>query len=167
MASLEELQKKQADAAKFAMKMVDEKDPKVLLEMADQLQARCKDLEKMAKGIEAAMAPKENEGQEVRVQLTPDQKKRIVETTGVGVEVVVLHDTSKKPWSKEMPKIEPREIERMAAIQAAESKLISETRKQVEKIIKELKALNVPEIADAIAELERDPTLGTGKKSPK
>jgi len=80
---------------------------------------------------------------------------------------VVLHDTSKKPWSKEMPKIEPREIEKMAAIQAAESKLISETRTQVEKIIKQLKALNVPEIADAIAELEKDPTLGRGKKSPK
>ena len=48
MASLEELQKKQADAAKFAMKMVDEKDPKVIIEMAEQMAARCKDLEKMA-----------------------------------------------------------------------------------------------------------------------
>ena len=156
-----------SDAAKFAMKMVDEKDPKALMEMAEQLQARCKDLEKMARGLEAALAPKENQGEEVRVQLTPDQKKRIAETTGVGVEVVVLHDTAKKPWSKTMPKIEPREIERLAAVQAAESKLISETRTQVEKIIKQLKALNVPEIAETIAELEKDPTLGRGKKSPK
>jgi hypothetical protein len=34
----------------------------------------------------------------------------------------------------------------------------------VEKIIKQLEALNVPEIADQIAELKRDPTLGLAKK---
>ena len=51
----------------------------------------------------------------------------------------------------------------MAAQQAGQSRLVSETRTQVEKIIKQLKALNVPEIADAIADLERDPTLGTKK----
>jgi hypothetical protein len=34
----------------------------------------------------------------------------------------------------------------------------------VEKIIKQLEALDVPEIADQIAELKRDPTLGLAKK---
>ena len=168
MASLDELQKKQADTAKLAKKMLDEKDnPDALIEMAAKIGEKTQELLKMAKGIEAALGPKENQGPEVRVQLTPDQKKRIAESTGVGVEVVVLHDTAKKPWSKEMPKVEPHIIERLAAQQAAESKLVSETRKEVEKVIKQLKALNVPEIADAIAELERDPTLGRGKKTPK
>jgi hypothetical protein len=167
MADLNDLQRKQADAAKFAMKMVDEKDPERLKEMAEQLQARCKDLEKMALGMAAALQPQEATGQEVRVTLTPEQKARITEQTGVGVEVVTLHDTKKRLWSRDLPlgKIEPREIERMAALQAAQSKLVSETRNHVEKIIKQLKALNVPEIADQIAELERDPTLGHGKKA--
>src|SRR5579872_2582634 len=98
MADLEELQRKQSDAAKFAMKMVDEKDPERLKEMAEQLQARCKDLEKMALGMEAALTPQEPTGQEVRVVLTPDQKKRIAEQTGVGVEMVTLHDTKRKMW---------------------------------------------------------------------
>jgi hypothetical protein len=63
-----------------------------------------------------------------------------------------------------MPTAEPRLIEKMAAKQAAQSRLIQETRTQVEKIIKQLEALNVPEIADQIAELRRDPTLGLAKK---
>jgi hypothetical protein len=167
MAEIDDLQRKQADAAKFAMKMVDEKDPERLKEMAEQLQARCKDLEKMAKALEARFAPPEAQGEEVRVVLTPDQKARITEQTGVGVEVVILHDTKKKPWSKEMPRIEPREIEKMAAKQAAQSKLVSETRSQVEKIIKQLEKLNVPELAEPIAELRRDPTLGLASKKPK
>ncbi|MFN2546951.1 MAG: hypothetical protein ABR567_05940 [Myxococcales bacterium] len=166
MADLNELQRKQADTAKLAMKMAEEKDPERLKEMAEQIQARCKELEKMARGMEAALTPQEATGQEVRVTLTPDQKQRITEQTGVGIEVVTLHDTKKNMWSRDLPlgKIEPREIERLAAQQAAQSKLVSETRSQVEKIIKQLKALNVPEIADQIAELERDPTLGLGKK---
>ncbi len=164
--SLEDLQRKQAKAADAAMKMTEEKDPQALLEMAAALQERTRDLEKAAKNLAAAVAPQEPTGQAVRVQLTPDQKQRITEQTGVGVEVVTVYDTKKKMWSRDLPlgRIEPREIEKMAAQQAAQSKLISETRTQVEKIVKQLKALNVPEIADKIEELERDPTLGLGKK---
>lgn len=170
MADLDDLQRKQADAAKYAMKMLDAKDdPERLKEMTEELQERCKALEKMAKGIEAAMTPQEATGQQVLVRLTDDQKKRITEQTGVGIEVVTLHDTKKKMWSRDLPlgKVEPREIEKMAAQEAAKSRLISETRGQVEKIIKQLKALNVPEIEEQIAQLEKDPTLGLGKKGSK
>ncbi|MGZ6143598.1 MAG: hypothetical protein ACXWLM_09670 [Myxococcales bacterium] len=165
MADVEELKRKQAAAAKDAMKMVEEKDPERLKEMAEALQAKVKDLERAALALAAAVTPQEATGQEVRVMLTPDQRARITEQTGVGIEMVTLHDTKKKMWSRDLPlgKIPPREIERMAALQAAQSRLASETRTQVEKIVKQLKALNVPEIADAIAELERDPTLGAKK----
>src|SRR5262249_30257679 len=164
MADLDELQRKQADAAKFAMKMVDEKDPERIVEMAEQLKERCKDLEKMARGIEAALTPQEATGQEVRVTLTPEQKQRIVEDTGGGVEVVTLRDSKKRMWSRDLPlgKVEPREIERMAAVQAAQSKLVSETRTQVEKVIRQLKAVGAPELDELIAQLEKDPTLGRG-----
>ena len=166
MADIEEIKRKQADTAKMAMQMVDEKDPERLKEMAEQIQARCKDLEKMVRGLAAAITPQEQTGQEVKVMLTPEQKARVTEQTGVGIESVTLYDTKKRMWSRDLPlgKIEPREIEKMAAQQAAQSRLVSETRQQVEKIIKQLKALNVPEIAEQIAELERDPTMGLAKK---
>src|SRR5213082_1393883 len=38
MADIEEIKRKQADTAKMAMKMVDEKDPERLKEMAEQIQ---------------------------------------------------------------------------------------------------------------------------------
>lgn len=166
MADIEEIRRKQADTAKLAMKMVDEKDPERLKEMAEQVQARCKELEKMAMGLAAAITPQNPSGEEIQVRLTDEQRQRITEQTGVGIEVVTLRDSKDKKWSRDLPlgRVEPREIERMAAEQAAQSVLIRETRKHVEKIIKELKALDVPEIADRIAELERDPTLGLAKK---
>src|SRR6267142_890967 len=77
MADLAELQKKQAEAAKFAHSMASEKDPAQLKEMAEQLQAKCADLGRMARAIEAALTPAGGSGVETRVTLSPEQRKRI------------------------------------------------------------------------------------------
>jgi hypothetical protein len=164
MADFEEIQRKHAEAAGFAMKMVDEKDPEKLKEMAEQLQQKCAALAKMAKGLEAALTPPGPTGPEVRVMLTAEQRARVAEATGVGVEMVTVHDSPQKVWSKEMPRLRPGEIEKLAAKQATASRLQSETRKAVEKIIKDLEKLNVPELAETIADLKKDPTLGLAKK---
>lgn len=161
MAQLAELLQHQAETARAAERMAEEKDPQRLAEMAEDLQRRAHDLEKMARSIEASFAPAA-EGEAVRVVLTPDQRTRIAEQTGVGIEAVTLHDTAAQRWSARMPQAQPREIEREAARQAARQRLISETRTQVEKIIQQLEALEVPELAETIAALRRDPTLGRG-----
>lgn len=155
MADIAELLKKQADAARFATAMAQEKDPQRLQEMTEQLQARCAELGRMAQALEAEFAPAPT-GTETRVALTPEQRARVAEQTGVGVEVVTLRDTADRAWSRQMPRVEPREIEAMAAKQAAASRLKAETRKQVEEIIRELEKLDVPELAETIAELRRD-----------
>jgi len=164
---LEDIQKKQANAAKAAQKMVEEKDPQRILEMAEQLQKQVGELEKMALAFAAAMTPQDSEGPETMVKLTPDQKQRVTESTGVGIEVVTLHDSKKRVWSRELSlgKVEPREIEKEATKEAARLRLISDTKTQVEKIIKQLEALNVPELAEPIAQMRKDPTMGLGKKS--
>jgi uncharacterized protein YdcH (DUF465 family) len=164
MADLGDIQRKQADAAKFAMKMVDEKDPEKLKEMAEQLKGRCDELANMAQGLEAALTPQGPTGPEVRVLLTAEQRARVAEATGIGVEAVTVRDSRQRMWSKEMPDVRPGEIEKLAAQQATASRLLSETRTQVEKIIKELEKLNVPELAETIANLKKDPTLGLAKK---
>ena len=155
MSNLGDLQKKQAEAASFALRMAEEKDPDRLKAMAEQLQARCAELGRMAKGLEAALAPAGGGGVETRVLLTAEQRKRVADQTGVGVEVVTLRDTSGRAWSKSMGSVEPREIEAMAARQAAVSRLKAETRTRVEKIIQELEKLAIPELADTIADLRR------------
>jgi hypothetical protein len=160
MADLSELQRKQAEAASFAMEMAGEKDPQRLAEMAEQLRARCGELERMAKALEAAAAPARGAGPETRVLLTPEQRQRVAEQTGAGVEAVTLRDSADRAWSKQMAGAEPREIEAMAAREAAKSRLRAETQAQVEKIVRELEKLGVPELADTLARLRRDPTLG-------
>jgi hypothetical protein len=164
MSDLDDLMKKQAEMAKYATGMLNEKDPERLLEMAATLQERAKELERMGRAIEAFYAPKGGSGQETRVVLTPAQKERVTEQTGVGLDTVILRDTPEMQWSKKMSKVEPREIEREAAKQAAEARLVIETRIQVEKIIKLMEEQNVPELEETIAELKRDPTLGRGKR---
>ena len=154
MSNLGELQKKHAEAASFAQRLAEEKDPDRLKAMAEQLQVRCAELGRMAKGLEAALSPAGG-GAETRVLLTAEQQKRIADQTGVGVEVVTLRDTSGRAWSKSMGSVEPREIEVMAARQAAVSRLKAETRTRVEKIIQELEKLAIPELADTIADLRR------------
>jgi hypothetical protein len=160
MSDLAELQRKQADAARFAESMAGEKDPKRLEEMAEQLQKKCAELGRMARAIEAAMTPAGGSGVETRVTLSSEQRKRITEQTGAAVEAVTLRDTAERRYSKLMPAVDPREIELMAAKDAAASRLRAETRAQVEKIIRELEKLDVPELAETITRLRRDPTLG-------
>jgi hypothetical protein len=162
---LEDLQKKQQSIANDAKKMLEEKDPKVLLEMAEKMKEKCDGLLNMAKSI-AGQFPQEREiGPQTVVKLTPDQRERLVEGTGVGMETVTLKDTEKKLWSRQMTKVTAREIEAEATKEAARLRLISDTKAQVGKIIKELKKVDVPELAETIAELERDPSLGlSGKK---
>jgi hypothetical protein len=160
MADLTELQQKQAETARFAAGMAEEKDPERLKQMAEQLQAKCAELGRMALAIEAAMSPPAGTGVETRVALSPEQRKRIAEQTGAAVEVVTLRDTPQRPWSKLMPAIDPAEVEALAAREAAKSRLRAETRARVEAIIRELEKLESPELAETIAGLRRDPTLG-------
>lgn len=163
MSDLAELQRKQAETARQAMRVGEETDPQRILELAAEVQRSAQDLEKMARSIEARFAAPAGGGEEVRVVLTPEQRARIAGQTGVGIETVTLHDTPQKSWSAEMRHVEPRVIEREAAKEAARVRLVSETRTQVERIIRQLEALEVPELAETIAELKRDPTLGRGK----
>lgn len=166
MADLDDIQRRQADTVKIALKLVDEKDPERIKELAEQILQKTSDLEKMALALAAAAAPPDRPGgEEVRVLLTSEQRERITAQTGVGIEAVTLRDSGGRSWNAEMPTTEPRVIERLAAQQAAASRLAMETKKQVESIIKQLKALDVPELEETIRELERDPTLGQGKKS--
>jgi hypothetical protein len=160
MADLAELQRKHADAARFAAGMAEEKDPQRLQQMADQLQARCAELGRMARALEAAAMPERAAGGEAHVLLTAEQRQRIAEQTGAGIEAVTLRDSPERAWSRQMPAVEPRQVEAMAAREAAASRLRAETRAQVEKIVRELEKLDVPELAETIARLRRDPTLG-------
>ena len=168
MADLEEIRQKQAEATRYAMRIAEERDPRRVLEMAAEMQEKAAELEKMGRALERALAPGETTLAAVQVALTGEQQERVTEQTGIGLQTVTLRDTSQRRWSRDLPlgKVDPREVEKEAAKEAARLRLVAETRRQVESIIQQLEALDVPELAETIAGLRRDPTLGRGKKAP-
>src|SRR5438270_13517414 len=91
-ASLEELEKKQRDIKPLVEKLQKAKGDEVV-KIAKQIAEKTKELEKSALALAAAATPEGARnvgGPETTVLLTPDQKKRVVEGTGVGLETVVL-----------------------------------------------------------------------------
>ena len=169
MASLEEIEKKQKDIQPLLKKIQEEKDPKEILRLADEIKERTQGLEKMAKKLEADILANtgHNPSGETRIILTKDQKERVTKATGVGLESIVIRGDADF-WGKKMPDTQKRVIEQLAIKQASEQALERETRKAVEKILKELKKIPdpVPELQDLIAQIEADPTLKKGLKMP-
>lgn len=164
MGDLAELQKRQAEAAQIAARMAQEQDPDRILALAAEVQKRAAEIEKMGRAFEAGLAPAAASGGSIEVALTRDQKERVTQQTGVGVERVTLHDARGRVWARDfaLGKVHPREVEKEAAKEAARLRLIAQTRQQVEAIAAQLEALNVPELDAVVADLRRDPTLGRG-----
>ena len=95
----------------------------------------------MARALEAPLRPAPT-GTETRVALTPEQRARIAEQTGVGIEVVTLRDTADRAWSRQIAA--PRAARgrgdgRASRRRSRGSK--AETRRQVEQIVGELEKL--------------------------
>jgi hypothetical protein len=167
MSDLDELVKKQNEFAAAAEKMASETDPKVLEQMTAALTERAAAIGRMAKNIAAANTPEsESTGLATTVQLTKEQRQRITEKTGIGIESIVVHDTRERKYSKEMDKVSPREIEKIATQQAAEMKLEVEAKAAVETLLKQLRSYERPELEEIIEKLARDPliVIGRGKK---
>jgi hypothetical protein len=155
--SLEELQARQAKVAKAAADLEKVKDdPAALLEKAAQIAEMTKDLERAALGLVKGLAPEG--GAEERVVLTPDQRERIAESTGVAMEVLVVRDGDGS-FARAMPGMQKAIIERLAARQATESATKKAKRDAIEKLIKQLKSLNVDGLAPIIKSIEDDPSL--------
>src|SRR5205823_12795613 len=108
MADLAELQKKQADAASFAMRMVEEKDPELLKQMAERLRESCVELANMAKALEAAMTPAGASGPETRGALAPGRREGVAGQSGVGADVRALRESRARPWAKQEACVGPR-----------------------------------------------------------
>ena len=158
---LAELEAQQAKVAKAAMSLGElTDDPKALLEKAAQVAEMAKDLEKSALRLAADLEKTMGGGKEETVVLTPDQRERIAATTGVAMETLVVRDADGS-FARAMPSTQKMIIERMAARQAAVSATKKAKRDAVDKLVRQLKKLEVPELDDLIRAIEDDPSLET------
>lgn len=155
---LEEIEAKQKKMARMAQELGDLKDdPKALLEKAAQLTVMAKELQKSALKF-AGEFGNQSGGKEEVVVLTPDQRQRVAETTGVAMETLVVFDTDGK-FAKAMPSTQKMIIERMANQQATVIATKKAKREAVDKMVKQLKKLDAPGLDEIIAAIEADPSL--------
>lgn len=158
MASMEEIEAKQKKMVALGMEMTEVKDdPDKLLEMTKKLQEMGKDLEKACKAFAASFGTLP-EGEEVRVELTQDQRARIAEKTGVPMELLTVRDRD-GTFKASMPKRQREEIERIASLHVT-NKAVSKTRaKAFDKLVKTLEDLNEPTLQETIELIKKDPSL--------
>jgi hypothetical protein len=149
---IDELVAKQNALGPLAERMANEKDPDEILRLAAQLTAKAKELEKAALAIAAAATPPgpRNVGGELRIQLTPDQRKRVAEQTGVGVETLELSGAEAQAWELKMQTMQKHIVERRA-LQIAANRIADAAMKKTVKDVIELME-NIPDPPDEVKE---------------
>jgi transposase len=154
MASVEEIQRKQAKMVEKAEALAEKTDANEIIEAAKKLTEDAKELERMAKGLEKAFAPPPGAVGNTRVLLTAEQRQRIAEATGLGMEVVIMPGNSAE-LNASMRTMDPAKVEAEALKQVAERVLVLERRKALTKIIKQLEK-EIPEpVPEAQVEIDK------------
>ena len=160
MADLAEIERKQKEIADMAKALTGEKDPDELARLGKEIGVKAKALEKAALALAAAGAPPTsgNIGGEVRVVLTKDQRQRIAEQTGVGLDTLVIAEDA-AGWARRMPGMEKRIIEQKALQMAAKALVAEAKDKRIAKMIKEYEAIEdkSPELLEVLQQLRDDP----------
>ena len=163
MASLEEIEAKQQKMANYALEMQNAADdPEKIMAMSAKMQEMGKELEKACKALAASFGDFSG-GEDVRVELTKDQRERIAESTGVPMELLTVKDRDGS-FAALMPKRTKDEIERIAAMHVTNKAVAKARDSAMKKLIQTLEDLNEPSLKEVIDEIKADPTLETLRK---
>jgi hypothetical protein len=156
MSTMDEVISKQERATKAAVALSKKTDPEELRAGAEKLKEMTDDLEKACKRLQAEFGGAT--GHEERVVLTPDQRERLAESTGVPMDMLVVQDRDGS-FGRRMPTTDKATIERMAALQATAIAEKKARTAAIDKVIKQLEKLDVPELQPIIDSMRKDPTL--------
>jgi hypothetical protein len=157
MANADEILAQQQRLAKSAAELANyTDDPKKLMEKAAELTKGAEALEKSALRFQQEMS--KSGGKEEVVVLTPDQRARLAESTGVAMETLVVRDADGS-FARAMPATQKATIERMAALQAGQLATKKGRTKALEDLVKQLKALDADGLDPVIKAIEEDPSL--------
>src|SRR5579859_5508620 len=126
-------------------KLPGETDTERITAIANQLQNDARELEALALAYEKQELAKAGPPPcgSIEIVLTPEQKKRIYEQTGVSMETVVVRDES-GVLNQSMPHTDPRRIEQLALVEAKRRKVLAggddATQKEVARLLDEIEA---------------------------
>jgi hypothetical protein len=169
------LQDKQAEITATAERLVSESDPQRIQDLSAEIEKQANELQAMALALEAqekAKRPPSQRGK-AKVALTPDQKARILEKTGVEMEVLVLDDDD-GIWARILPTSLPHVIEERALDWARSEQarriLEAESRAYLARLIAAIEAAGSDQLIEQLNRLRADPNFLAGmmqeKKEP-
>ncbi len=154
---------RQKRMAEMAERLPKAPDIETLLQWVSQMEAEAKELEKRAvawgKKMEAAYPPKKGMHGYIEVVLTPDQRAKIKQETGIVLESVRIDDPSGAlnyaMMSASPPDITPIAMEQARA-QAYRKKAEQEAKRSVDTQLADLENQS-PEMAENVKKLKSDP----------
>ncbi len=159
--TLDDLIKQQAAMATLAMSLEGERETQRIQAVAAQLQAMGDQLGAMARALEEQHGPPPPRAM-VEVVLTPEQRGRVVEKTGVDLASIRIADDG-GATSQTMPLMDPRRIEFYALKEAERRKAGEEARARIAaEFAASLAAIEqqgTPEVKAKLAELRADPSF--------
>ena len=161
---LNTLKQLQAELLQAAADLSKERNGDKLVEGAKALQRRGQHLTLQAERFAAQERARHDEPPRgnVRVALTPDQRQRIAEATGVQMDELVMEDVS-VTTSEMMPYMEPTQIELMALRQAerkaTEERAAISAREQLRGAFSALEGVDNAEHKKVVSQLKKDPNF--------
>jgi len=162
--TMDDLNRRQATMLALMEQLPNERDTERITQISRQLEQEARDLEQLARDYERqelAKAGPPPRGS-LEVVLTPAQRKRVLDVTGVKMETVVIRDES-GVLNQSMPRTDPRRIEQMAIAEALRRKSLSDgdgqMQQQVADLLADIEAQGTGEVREMLAELKKDPNF--------
>ena len=160
MASLEEIEAKQKKMVQMGLEMATiSDDPDKVIAMGEKMVQMGKELERACQALADSYGTLSG-GDEVRVELTKDQRARIAEATGVPMEILTVRDRDGS-FNASMPERQKDEIERIAAMHVTNKAVKKARTAAIDKLIKTFEDLIEPSLQETIDLMKEDPTLQT------
>ncbi len=158
--TMEELKQKANDLVKRVNQIANETDPEKFIAMAKQIEAEAKAFEALGAAYVGAHTPKPQPM--TTVVLTPDQRKRILDETGIAMETIELPDDG-AITSKLMPETRKQQVTIWALEEARRRKAANQSNaKAMEAItaaIADLEAVGNPDLMALLEANKQNPNF--------
>jgi hypothetical protein len=156
--TMEELKAKAEALVKRMALIVNEADPDKFIALAKEIEAEAKAFEALGNAYVSANSPKPPPM--TTVVLTPDQRKRILDQTGVAMETIELPDDG-AITSKLMPETRKQQVEAWALEEAKRRKQADQANakamEQINSAIADLEAVGNPDLMALLEENKKNP----------
>jgi len=161
----DQLMQKATQIQKLMAVAAQESDPERAKALSEQLAAEGRALEELGEKYRQQETKRRGSAGRLEVVLTADQRKRILQKTGIAMETVVIEDEA-GALNQTMPQQRPEHIEKLATEEAERRKTAAEAEKVVrarlDEAMADIEAQGNAELSEQLQRLKDDPNFAGG-----